>query len=305
MDRQQQAARRVGVREVGEGPFVRAVPARVPSAAQLVPVRQGGLVAVVAIGDHHRALGEVGTDELDQARVVDPGELGGARRVGSARDRRGEGSVEAPGECVVPILVEQEQWRQVRACRAQHLQAIRFRSVHGLLVRSHDAPRVVLESQPREESLARATGSVRRLERLPQRVERRRFVLDQHAFATPAVQGLAQLGVVGVGLVRDVAGQLQSHGVVGVALVQHAAILGSDHVVGRRQHLRELDARRVVAQCGKGTDPGHVAISWRAVASSDSSMAPQRSTAGRGPQSRAKPRPTRPVRPSRRRTRRV
>ncbi len=74
MNRQQQAARRIGIGQVRENEVVtRRVAAGSPARGRplVIPVSQRGLVAMVAVRDHDRPIGQEGLDARDGVGVAD------------------------------------------------------------------------------------------------------------------------------------------------------------------------------------------------------------------------------------------
>ena len=79
----------------------------------------------------------------------------------------------------------------------------------------------------------------------------------EDAAVLPLGERRGDLLVVGARLVGDVARELQTDGVVGVALVERGALVARDHVVRGHHHPRQVDAGRVVADGTEGADGRH------------------------------------------------
>ena len=117
--------------------------------APLGAVREGGLEAVVAVGEHEAGAGDRGADRRDALRVVDaPQRVVDAVLVGGGGDGRGGVGIgpaqqrrEPGGEGEPPDRVE------VGPGRAQQLEPVALRLRQRALVRQHVARRLVAEPE--------------------------------------------------------------------------------------------------------------------------------------------------------------
>ena len=214
---------------------------------------------MVTVGDHARTRGEKTLDPSDgvvarHARepVLD------ARPVARAADL---GFVERPrqqrAELVLRILVKQEHTREIRLRRPQKLQPVGFRTREGPLVGPHDPGVVFLEAELREETDP-LEGRARGCDiTLTHHVVAGLGVLDQDALRAPGIENASDPAVVSCGFVGDFAGQLEADCVVGIAIEEARALVGGDHVVGRHDHRRQVDAAGVVANGSERKGNGH------------------------------------------------
>ena len=233
--------------------------ARSPSRAHLAAVLEGGLVAVVTVGDHAGPCREEGLDPGDPGRVRDPREaVAHAARIARAPDLpRLERGGEQRTELVLRIFVEQEHAREIRLGGAQLLEAIGLRAGERPLVGPHDAGGVLLERE-RSEEADPLEGSTRRRDiTLTHHVVGRIAIVDQNALGPPGVEDAPHPAVIRRRFVGHVARQLESDRVVGIAVEEARALVRGDHVVGRHDHRGEIDAPCVVANGSERSGDGH------------------------------------------------
>jgi hypothetical protein len=263
------AQARVGHRAEGHQHVAVAGPLGQPGLGpvHLGPVGQGGLVAVVAVGQHHLASRQRSLQALDGGPVLHPPEpvvhavVGIGLGDGVALGQRADG-----GPAVaLGVLEEPQHRREVGPHPAQDLQPLQARCRQGLLVGQDDPLGVVVEADRGQDRGAHAGAAVRAGEGLLQPVEGRTGILLQDAVRQPALPGAGgalealAAGVAGaVGLEDDV------DGVVGAAGRQLLALLGRDHVVGRRDEARQrLRPRGGIAKASEREHRRHGAMDAR------------------------------------------
>ena len=218
-------------------------------------VHARGLVAVVAVGDQQLGAGQRRAHRLRRRRVGDaPQAVRGAVLVGDlgprlARQVRRERAPRRPGG----VVVEREDGGEVRARGAREPQPVLLRARVRALVRPDAAGPVVLDLHAREEAVARAAAAVRPGVVLRERPQRGRVVAHEDPVRAPALEHVGGVGVRVVAL-REV----DLDDVVGRARDERGALVGVDHVVGRRDdRLQPADAVAVVVEGSEGLDVGH------------------------------------------------
>ena len=242
--------------------------------ADLVAVAQRGGVAVMAVGDvrplrrqdrlhlrHDRGRGEA-PEPVDDSAVV------GVHRERLARGRR-------PGRpCEVPAGVgeHQEDRAEVRARGLQHAVPVLPRRRPGLLVRQHGAAGI-FGPEAGQQPEARQPPAVH-LERLLEQVHRRLRVLGQQPLRPPAPVRLLD---VTVARVAGSSVQDQPHDVPRVTFVERLLVVGRDHVVRRREHLRELAVGHTIPNSCKRSISGMSLDAIATVGRTDSTQRTQRS----------------------------
>ncbi len=146
----------------------------VSSLGVLLVKAKGGLVAVVAVGDQEPPADEA-EDALELVRILDRPEAAAyaveLRLETRLADRLGR---RRP-------LVQEEDGRELRARRAQQLEAAFLLGRKRALVRQDDAVLVGMESHPRGEAAATARRAVRLRELLLEDPDRRRSLPHEHA----------------------------------------------------------------------------------------------------------------------------
>ena len=229
-------------------------------AADLVRVSARGLVAVVAVGDQQLGSaqlllrcgdrGPVGDAPEPMGRAVVIGQLAVRRPLELRRQRRPRIAV-----------VEREDRREVGARRTRQQQPVLLRPWMRALVRTDPTAAVVLHAHAREQPAARAPFAVRSGVVLLERPQRRLRVGHDDAVVAPGLQGRGGV-VVGVAA-GAILRQVDRDDVVGRAGEQPLALLGIDHVVGRRDDRRQAPgAIEVVVERWQGRDIGHDGGGW-------------------------------------------
>ena len=232
-----------------------------PGRRHLVAVGARRLVAMMAVGDEHRL------------RPQEPGHLGyrclvnngphPARhsQVISRLHRRlaGHGGIERLLHLALRVGVEPKHLAEVGPAGTGEQQAILLRAAHRLLVGMDVAGAKPLEPHPRHHAPADELPPLD-LELLVVDVERRRRLLHHHPLLPPRLQILGGPGVFVALLViaRLLPVELQPDHVGRVLLVELRLQVRIDHVVGRRDHLRQrADVLGVVAEATERGDGGH------------------------------------------------
>ena len=227
----------------------------------LVTVGERGLVAVMAVGDVHRAATERFGYRL--------GGRAGERRclvpvavavVGFAPRGRGKsrgGRVELRAHGAVVVREEQEDLADVGVGRPVQAQPVDFGAGVGALVRQDHSLLEVGEAQPRDEAAARALQAVRPRVRLVHDHDAGHVVAHQHSLVAPLAEGRggAEVGLL-VGRRAGRHGEVDVHGVVRAARSEVRGLRRREHVVGRRDHVVERDVV-AIADASEGGDVGH------------------------------------------------
>ena len=206
--------------------------------AALVAVRQGRLIAMVAVGDVQRLVGEqVGdapcpraADRRDAVRVA-VAVAGHARAIVGRLVGRGR-QLGSDGAAVVGV--EEEDLAQVGMGGAVQIEAVHLGARVGLLVREHDAVLEVGEPQPGDEAAARALVAVGPPVDLVDQIDGRLGIAHQHAVRPPAAERGRGRGVGRrAALFPRADGKVDVQGVVRAACAERRGLRCREHVVGR------------------------------------------------------------------------
>ena len=166
-------------------------------------------------------------------------------------------------ERAVRVLAHQEDRAEVGARLAQDLVAVLLGGGARVLVRQHFARAPVGRAEAGQQAHARM-GPPGRLERLLDHVESRRVVGRDDAGREPGPVGASRLAI---RRLPRLPVEHHADDVPRVARVQLVLVRRRDHVVRRRQDLRQVCVRYAVADSGERLDLGHVpSVKWRSLA---------------------------------------
>ena len=203
-------------------------------AADLALIGESGLVAMVAVGDQELAGLELDRDRLVNRRIADsPDAVGGAVAVGDLTPGIPERRLEVlPG----PAGVEGEDRGEVVVGGAGEPQPVLLRTRLGSFMRP-DPFAVGRKAHPGEEAAAGEPRAVWGGVVLLQGPDRGIGIVGERALIGPFRQQLrgVLIRVAAVGIAREV----ELDDVVGIAPGELGALLVVDHVIRRRDHLRE------------------------------------------------------------------
>ncbi len=216
---------------------------------------------MVAVGDEHRPGPQQSRHLRRHSLVDDRPHLARHTLVVGGLDRRlpCHGGVEQCLHLAGRIRIEAKHLAEIHPAGPHQEQPILLRPRHRLLVGMDVAGAESLQPHPGHHPAADKRLPLE-LKCLVVDVERRRGLLHEHALSLPLLEkpggpGVPVQAVVVTGLL---AVELQPHHVRRVTIVERGLQGVIDHVVGRRDHLRErADMLGVVAESTERGDGGH------------------------------------------------